>query len=98
MFKAGNDVLITTKPYLATLTKTVSALWKYKEKIQYRITITSIDDFTLEIWEKNTPRFKDRFLSLQLANDFGYKTNVSTEPLLNNYVKSNNFFEGDLYK
>jgi len=53
LLKAGNEVLITTKPNLIVITKMVCELEQYKEQIQFRFTITSIDNETLKRWETN---------------------------------------------
>ena len=44
LLDAGNEVLITTKASLTLITKLIAELNDYKEQIQFRITITSIDN------------------------------------------------------
>ncbi|MFW9971083.1 MAG: hypothetical protein ACFFDF_12890 [Candidatus Odinarchaeota archaeon] len=82
LISAGNEVLITTKPRLCVITKLISELNKFKEQIQFRFTITSIDDSILKFWEPYAPNFNERFLSLVLACSYHYKTSVSIEPFL----------------
>ena len=61
VLKAGNSVLITTKPRLNVIQNICEAFEKYKDQIQFRFTITSIDDRILQYWEPNAPLFIERF-------------------------------------
>lgn len=82
LLEAENEVLITTKPNLVVITHLTGELIKYKNQIQFRFTITSIDDKKLQEFEPNAPSFSERMLSLRLAYFDGYKTSVSIEPFL----------------
>jgi len=88
LLKAGNRVLITTKPNpecileIIRLGKYRTQLGKYKDLIQFRFTITSISENTLKFWEPNAPSFKERMDSLLMAYMKGFKTSVSIEPFL----------------
>ena len=78
----GNDVLITTKPRLAIIKKIEKKFSGYKDQIQFRFTITSINNELLQFWEPNAPLFEERLKSLQYAFKKKYKTSVSIEPFL----------------
>ena len=82
LLENGNEVLITTKPKLGIVQRINSELSQYKDRIQFRFTITSIDDELLRFWEPNAPSFFERFTSLKYAYSMGYKTSVSIEPFL----------------
>ena len=82
LLQSGNDVLITTKPRFAIIKAIIQQFRNYKKQIQFRFTITSIDDKLLEFWEPNAPRFKERLQSLRYAFGKGFKTSVSIEPFL----------------
>jgi DNA repair photolyase len=82
LLESGNDVLITTKPRLAIIKKIEKKFSRYQDQIQFRFTITSINDDLLKFWEPNAPRFEERLKSLQYAYQKGYKTSVSIEPFL----------------
>lgn len=82
LLDAGNEVLITTKPNLTVITKLICELDKYQEQIQFRFTITSIDNKVLRFWEPYAPNYNERKNSLILARSFNYKTSVSIEPFL----------------
>jgi hypothetical protein len=82
LLEAGNDLLITTKPKSSIIKDIVSRFSQYQSQIQFRFTITSIDDKQLSFWEPNAPEFEDRFKSLKYAFKKGFKTSVSIEPFL----------------
>jgi len=82
LLKSENEVLITTKPRLALIEEISSEFSQYKEQIQFRFTITSINDGLLQFWEPNAPRFNERLASLKLAFTKKFKTSVSIEPFL----------------
>ncbi len=54
----------------------------YRKQIQFRFTITSIDNDLLNFWEPGAPNFEERFKSLQFAYTMAFKTSVSIEPFL----------------
>jgi DNA repair photolyase len=82
LLKAGNNLLITTKPRFSIIKDIIKQFKFYKSQIQFRFTITSIDDRLLAFWEPNAPKFKERFESLKYAFKKSFKTSVSIEPFL----------------
>jgi DNA repair photolyase len=82
ILQAGNEVLITTKPNLAIIVRICIELKRFRKQIQYRFTITSIDDKILKFWEPNAPDYDDRMKALTYAYENGFKTSVSIEPFL----------------
>ena len=79
---AKNNVLITTKPSVYCINEICKKFKKYINLIQFRFTITSINNDILEFWEPNAPTFEERYKSLKLAFQNGYKTSISIEPFL----------------
>lgn len=80
---SGNNLLITTKPRIGVVKEIIERYEnQFKNKIQFRFTITSLDDNLLKFWEPNAPKFKERMTSLKYAFDNGFKTSVSIEPFL----------------
>jgi len=82
LLTAGNSVLITTKPRIRVIYSICEQFARYKKQMQFRFTITSIDD---EILRKNEPgatTFGERLRCLRHAYEFGFKTSVSIEPFL----------------
>lgn len=82
ILRSGNSVLITTKPNIVCMPKLIYNLEEFKEQICFRFTITSAYNKILKIYEPNAPSFEDRQLSVKKACDYGYKTSLSLEPLL----------------
>jgi DNA repair photolyase len=82
LLHVGNEVLITTKPNFSIVDGIIRQFGEYLPQIQFRFTITSMNNTHLAFWEPNAPLFEERFNSLILAYNRGYKTSVSVEPFL----------------
>ncbi|MFX0199824.1 MAG: radical SAM protein [Candidatus Hodarchaeota archaeon] len=82
LLESGNEILITTKPRFNIIQDIDLKFSRYKEQMQFRLTITSSNDRRLEFWEPNAPRFKERLACLKYAFQKGFKTSVSIEPFL----------------
>jgi DNA repair photolyase len=82
LLASSNDVLITTKPRFTVVQEISERFRQYKDQIQFRFTITSIDDGHLRFWEPNAPSYEERMKSLRYAWRAGFKTSVSAEPFL----------------
>ena len=84
LLQADNEVLVTTKPNPSVIKEIINEFDKYRDNIQFRFTITSRYNERLSFWEPNAPNFQDRFESLVLSYNEGFKTSVSIEPFLDN--------------
>ena len=82
LLKAGNRVLVVSKPHLKCISSICDDLKAYKNKILFRFTITACDDRILSIWEPGAPCYEERKECLKYAFNAGYKTSVSVEPML----------------
>jgi len=82
LLEAGNDVLVVSKPHLECITEICAKFEDYKSQIMFRFTIGAMDDEILSYWEPYAPKFEERFASLALAFNNGYRTSVSAEPML----------------
>jgi DNA repair photolyase len=82
LLESGNELLITTKPVLTITQQIIQHFSQYIEQLQFRFTITSLNNNLLSFWEPGAPSFEERFASLQYASSEGYKTSVSIEPFL----------------
>jgi len=78
----GNEFLIVTKPHLECVKRMCDELADYKSQILFRFTIGSTSDADLKFWEPNAPLFNERLDSLKYAFEHGFKTSVSSEPML----------------
>ena len=82
LLEAGNDVLITTKPKLSITKDIIERFYLFKEQLQFRFTITSLNNQLLSFWEPNAPTYEERLASLEYAYENTFKTSVSIEPFL----------------
>jgi len=82
LLAANNEVLVTTKPTLSVTKRILFTFSEYIDQLQFRFTITSMNNNMLSFWEPNAPSFDERFDSLQFAYNQGFKTSVSIEPFL----------------
>ena len=93
MLKAGNDVLIVSKPCINTINVLTEKLKDYKEHILFRFTIGNTDNKMLELFEPGAPSFEQRLEALKIAFNNGFKTSVSIEPLLGGIKELTTLYE-----
>jgi len=86
LLAAGNEVLIVTKPHLSCIEGLCEDLERYKSQITFRFTIGSADNKVLSYWEPNAPSFEERLEALKFAHAQGFKTSVSSEPMLDLHI------------
>jgi DNA repair photolyase len=86
LLKAGNRVLIVSKPHLDVIKTLCKELELFKSRILFRFTIGSADDKVLKSWEPGAPDFAERLASLKYAKEHGFDTSVSCEPMLDNRI------------
>ena len=79
---SGNRVLVTTKPRISVTKEIDRRYYIFRARMQFRFTISSVNDETLAFWEPNAPKFGERLESLKYAFRRGYRTSVSIEPFL----------------
>jgi len=82
LLEAGNELLITTKPRFSITKDIIDRFYSFKTLLQFRFTITSLDNQLLTFWEPNAPTFEERCESLKYAYENGFKTSASIEPFL----------------
>lgn len=82
LLSAGNNVLIVSKPHFKCIKEICDTFIDYKDRILFRFTIGSFNDYILKLWEPGAPNFMERVLSLQFAFNHGFKTSISMEPML----------------
>lgn len=86
ILKAGNQVLIVSKPNCDCIKRICKEFKTYKNRILFRFTISSNSDEVLKFWEPNAPSFNERLKSLKYAYKNGFQTSVSCEPMLDNHI------------
>lgn len=84
LLKAGNSVLITTKPSFECIKEICSLIVEndYQEQVEFMFTITSLDQEKLKEFEPNAPGIEERLDSLVYVYKKGLIANVSIEPFL----------------
>ncbi len=82
LLRAGNRVLIVSKPHLECIKAICRIFSEYKGQILFRFTIGSLDNEILSIWEPHAPGYDERKDALKHAFERGYETSVSVEPML----------------
>lgn len=82
LLDSDNEILVTSKPKFSCIKTICDDFSQKKDLIQFRFTITSLNDELLSFWEPNAPTFYERLKSLEYAYYMGYKTSISIEPFL----------------
>lgn len=82
LLKAGNRVLVVSKPAVSCVRKICTEFYQQREQLLFRFTITARDSKILSFWEPGAPAYAERLDSLQLAFASGFETSVSIEPIL----------------
>jgi len=82
----GNNVLIVSKPHPEVIRTICNSFPQYKDQILFRFTIGSGYDRVLKFWEPGAPTFEERGSALMYAWDSGFKTSISCEPMLDEYI------------
>ena len=82
LLRAGNEVLIVSKPRLDCIKRICEATQFFKDKILFRFTIGAMNDDILSYWEPNAPTYDERKKCLEYAFNLGFRTSVSMEPML----------------
>ena len=82
LLKAGNKVLLVSKPRIGCISTICDELLEYRNRLMFRFTIGSSDDYVLNFWESNAPVFGERKQCLMYAWSRKYQTSVSCEPFL----------------
>ena len=87
MMNAGHTLLIVTKPRLDCIQQMINKFKNYKNKILFRLTITTDDDNIVNYYEPNAPKISERIECIKLLFENKYRTSVSLEPFLTNPIK-----------
>ena len=82
LLKAGNKVLLVSKPRIGCISTICDELIEYRKRLMFRFTIGSSNDYVLNFWEPNAPAFGERKQCLMYAYSRKYQTSVSCEPFL----------------
>jgi DNA repair photolyase len=82
LLDSGNRVLVVSKPHLDCINKICDTFGIFRDQILFRFSIGACDDGILSYWEPNAPSYDERKRCLIYANQAGFRTSVSVEPML----------------
>ncbi len=82
LLRAGNSVLIVSKPDPKVIREIIARFGRYRDQIEFMFTITSVDPVKLAFWEPGAPSASERVRALRFAHRAGWRTSVSAEPFL----------------
>lgn len=82
ILRAGNRLLIVSKPHLECVEAICREFGSYREDVLFRFTIGAMDDRILRYWEPQAPTFSERRACLRRACQRDFQTSVSVEPML----------------
>ncbi|MFX1499983.1 MAG: hypothetical protein ACFFDH_03360 [Promethearchaeota archaeon] len=80
--ESENQILIVSKPNFICIKKLCEVLKPYRDRIEFRFTITSKGDSIAVEWEKEAPLIDERLLCLEYVFNRNWKVSVSIEPFL----------------
>ena len=85
LLELGNDVLIVSKPQFRSIRYICENFEQYRDQIEFRFTIGTANQETIEYWEPGAPSYNERVIALSYAITRGFRTSISMEPLLTKY-------------
>lgn len=86
MLRAGNEVLVVSKPHLPCIKTICRECGDYKRQMMFRFTIGSANNEILKYWEPGAPSYQERLRSLKFAHEHSFPTSVSCEPMLDDNI------------
>ncbi len=91
ILKAGNKILVVSKPHFECIKFICDVLRdksryyddkRFVENILFRFTIGSVSESKCKFWEPGAPAPEERIRALKYAFENGFKTSISSEPML----------------
>jgi DNA repair photolyase len=81
-----NRILIVSKPSFNVISTMTKELKKYKEQLEFRFSIGSMNNDALSFWEPEAPSFAERMRSAEIAFVSKYNVSISCEPYLDESI------------
>jgi DNA repair photolyase len=82
LLRRGNHILIVLKAHREVVTELCRALAEWRAQVEFRITITALNEKLRAWWEPGAPPYAERLDALWIARKKGYRTSVAAEPML----------------
>ena len=92
ILNAGNTVVLVSKPHRECIEAICSEFSSFRDTMIFRFTIGALNDAVLRHWDQNAPNLEERLACLRLAFENGYKTSVSTEPMLCDRIEAEKLY------
>jgi hypothetical protein len=88
VLRAGNRVLLVSKPHRECIERICGQFADFKEQILFRFTIGTMSKVKARYWEPWAPEPRERLDCLYHAFTKGFSTSVSCEPFLDRWTKA----------
>ncbi|MCG3255376.1 MAG: hypothetical protein KAU62_04760 [Candidatus Heimdallarchaeota archaeon] len=82
ILKAGNKLLIVTKPNPVVIPALCDEFLEYKESILFRFTIGTLHDYIREKFEPGAPHIGERIWCIEYTHNRSFQNSASLEPFL----------------
>jgi len=82
LLEGNNRVIIVTKPWRQCIQGIIEEFGDYKDRIELRISITTLNESQRILWEPGAPTVQHRLECLQIAFEKGFQTGASISPML----------------
>lgn len=92
ILRVGNRVVIVTKPRRSSIVAICSEFSSFRDQIIFRFTIGGLDEEALRIWEPGATALSERLWCLKYAFEQGFRTSISSEPMLVNCEEAEKFY------
>lgn len=93
LLRAGNNVLVCSKPHLECVRAICDQFDGYKEQLSFDMTITTMDEHRSRLFEPGAPLPQERLAALRYASHQGVKCSVRIEPMLEAEVNTGMLIE-----
>ena len=92
ILKAGNFVISVSKPHRECIEAICTEFSSFRDNLILRFTIGGLDNEALRVWEPGAPALNERLWCLRYAFEQGFKTSLSSEPMLVNCEAAERFY------
>jgi len=92
ILNAGNNVVLVSKPHRECIEAICNEFTSFRDSMTFRFTIGALNDAVLRHWDQGAPDLEERLACLRLAFENGYKTSISTEPMLCDRIEAERLY------
>lgn len=92
ILNSGNNVVLVSKPHRECIEAICNEFTSFRDSMTFRFTIGALNDAVLRHWDQDAPDLEERLACLRLAFENGYKTSISTEPMLCDRIEAEKLY------